>query len=56
MTGWCGNLNGPAFLIVGYGLGILHALIMADSVVDLVPVDMSINSMLVSMWDAVKNR
>ncbi|XP_043271784.1 putative fatty acyl-CoA reductase CG5065 [Venturia canescens] len=53
---WCGNMNGPGALFIGYGLGVMRTAYLLDYVVDLVPVDMTINSMIVSMWDVTENR
>lgn len=56
MRGWCGNLNGPGLLLAGTALGIVHVVLVAPTSSDFIPVDMSINSMLVTMRDAAKER
>ncbi|XP_071054447.1 putative fatty acyl-CoA reductase CG5065 [Onthophagus taurus] len=46
--GWVDNLNGPTGLMIGCGKGIIRSMLCnAQSVADLVPVDITINRMIV---------
>ena len=54
LKNWCNNLNGPTLVFTGVGLGIIHTGCYPDTPLDMVPVDMSINSIIVAMSDSIK--
>ena len=51
VAGWCGNFNGPVFIMLGAGLGALHAAYHFGRTIDFIPVDMSINMLIALTWD-----
>ncbi|KAK1128430.1 hypothetical protein K0M31_002896 [Melipona bicolor] len=56
--GWIGNKNGPVLVFGAIKAGFLHVLQCDDSKsnMDLIPVDMTVNSLLASIWDYVAHR
>ncbi|KOX76705.1 hypothetical protein WN51_11060 [Melipona quadrifasciata] len=56
--GWIGNKNGPVFLFEGIKAGFVHVVQCDGSEcnMDLIPVDMTVNSLLASIWDYVAHR
>ncbi|XP_049777360.1 fatty acyl-CoA reductase wat-like [Schistocerca cancellata] len=53
VRGWVNNLNGPAGVVAGVGLGVLRTLNNNGRLTaDLVPADMVINATIVAAWDA----
>uniref|UniRef100_T1ICH7 Fatty acyl-CoA reductase n=1 Tax=Rhodnius prolixus TaxID=13249 RepID=T1ICH7_RHOPR len=49
--GWIDNLNGPAGIICGVMTGVLRvSRCLEDSFLDFVPIDITINAMIVSAW------
>nr|XP_022901635.1 putative fatty acyl-CoA reductase CG5065 [Onthophagus taurus] len=56
MPGWVDNLNGPTGILVGAGKGIIRSMhCNPDYFADLVPVDVSVNRMLIVTKDFVAN-
>ncbi|KAK0163886.1 hypothetical protein PV328_002571 [Microctonus aethiopoides] len=53
---WCGNINGPAWALLGGGLGVLHTGYTVRNTMDLIPADMCTNALLAITWDILKNR
>ncbi|KOX74314.1 Fatty acyl-CoA reductase 1 [Melipona quadrifasciata] len=58
IPGWIGNKNGPVLLLGALKVGLVHVLQSdeSESYVDLIPVDMTVNSLLASIWDYVAHR
>lgn len=56
LQNWSGNTNGPVVFFLGFGLGLIHVILMNDEIVDLVPVDMTSNGLLAVIWDVAENR
>ena len=58
MPGWIGNKNGPILLFRAIRGGFMHVLQTDSSQnnMDLIPVDMTANSLLASIWDYVVYR
>lgn len=55
MKGWVDNFNGPTGLIAGGGTGVLRTLLAKrELVADLIPVDVTINVMIVAAWKIAK--
>lgn len=51
IPGWVDNLNGPTGILVGAGKGVIRTMhCNADLLADLVPVDVTINSLLIIAW------
>ncbi|XP_046422619.1 putative fatty acyl-CoA reductase CG5065 isoform X1 [Neodiprion fabricii] len=51
MPGWMDNFNGPVGLMIGGGKGVLKSVYgNPDLIVDFIPVDVAIKSLLVSAW------
>ncbi|XP_017764695.1 PREDICTED: fatty acyl-CoA reductase 1-like [Eufriesea mexicana] len=54
---WIGNKNGPVVLVMAVIEGYLHTLYWYENVnFDAIPADMTINSLLISIWDFVVYR
>ncbi|KAJ8919910.1 hypothetical protein NQ315_006439 [Exocentrus adspersus] len=52
LKGWVNNMYGPAGLELGTGLGIIRVLqIRGDLILNYVPADMVVNSIIASAWD-----
>ena len=51
VPGWLGNSFGPAYLFIGTGVGAIHVIHYTYEPMDLVPVDLSINSVIVACYD-----
>lgn len=51
LPGWVGNNNGPAYIFMGVGLGIVHSVYYKFVPMDLVPADYSINSLIAAVYD-----
>ncbi|XP_043507203.1 fatty acyl-CoA reductase wat-like [Frieseomelitta varia] len=58
IPGWIGNRNGPVVLFRALRGGFMHVLQCDENEcsMDLIPVDMVVNSLLASIWDYVVNR
>lgn len=51
IPGWVDNLNGPTGILMGAGKGVIRTMYCnADLLADIVPVDMTINSLLIYAW------
>lgn len=56
-AGWVENLNGPTGLLVGAGKGVIRSMhCQADYVADLMPVDVSINNIILVAWERGANQ
>lgn len=57
VRGWVNNLYGPLGLILAFGLGILHVYDgdIRDESVDMVPVDMVVNSLICATREVALN-
>ncbi|XP_001601438.3 fatty acyl-CoA reductase 1-like [Nasonia vitripennis] len=51
LAGWCGNTNGPVYLFLAVGLGVMRTGYYLDTPLDFIPVDMTINALLAVSWD-----
>ncbi|KAK0181960.1 hypothetical protein PV327_000137 [Microctonus hyperodae] len=56
IVGWCGNINGPATIFLGSGLGLIHSGYILNYPLDLVPSDMCSNALFAIIWDVLTNR
>ncbi|KAL1454361.1 hypothetical protein WDU94_010630 [Cyamophila willieti] len=57
VRGWIDNVYGPVGMMVGIGSGVLHThLVDLDNLVDMVPVDLVINAIIVAAWDVATNK
>ena len=58
IPGWIGNKNGPILLFRAVRAGVLHVtqFDFSKNNLDLIPVDMTANSLLASVWDYVVHR
>ena len=58
IPGWIGNKNGPVILFRALRGGFMHVLQCNENEcnMDLIPVDMTVNSLLASIWDYVVHR
>lgn len=57
VSGWVNNLNGPAGVVFGAGLGVLRTLQCdGNCIADIVPADMVINATLVAAWDVARKK
>ncbi|KAJ8982209.1 hypothetical protein NQ317_013511 [Molorchus minor] len=55
VRGWLNNIYGPTGVVLGAGLGLLRVLHFDEELeANFVPVDMCVNSMIVSAWDAAE--
>ncbi|KAK1132645.1 hypothetical protein K0M31_014030 [Melipona bicolor] len=56
--GWFGNKNGPVLFFRAIRAGLVHVIQSDDNEtnMDLIPVDMTVNSLLASIWDYVAHR
>ncbi|XP_066144787.1 putative fatty acyl-CoA reductase CG5065 [Euwallacea fornicatus] len=51
IPGWVDNLNGPTGIIVGAGKGLIRSMYCnSEYIADIVPVDISVNSLLLAAW------
>ncbi|KAJ8954206.1 hypothetical protein NQ318_005801 [Aromia moschata] len=51
IPGWVDNLNGPTGILIGAGKGVIRTMLCnIDYTADFVPVDISINSLLIVAW------
>uniref|UniRef100_T1ICI4 Fatty acyl-CoA reductase n=1 Tax=Rhodnius prolixus TaxID=13249 RepID=T1ICI4_RHOPR len=49
--GWIDNLNGPAGILCGMGAGVLRVFrCQPETFLDIVPIDIAVNAMIVSAW------
>ncbi|KAJ8982208.1 hypothetical protein NQ317_013510 [Molorchus minor] len=56
VRGWTNNIYGPTGVVLGAGLGFLRVLHCDEECeANFVPVDMCVNSMIVSAWDAAES-
>lgn len=56
IPGWIDNIYGPTGVVVGVGAGLMRVMLAdPETVSDLVPVDLVVNSMLAAAWDRAKN-
>lgn len=56
IPGWVDNLNGPMALCVGVSKGLIHtALADENSVMDMVPVDIAVNGIVLAVYDTLTN-
>ncbi|KAK7595543.1 hypothetical protein V9T40_013368 [Parthenolecanium corni] len=57
LRGWVNNMYGPLGLLLGFGLGILHIYEgdLRDETVDMVPVDMVVNSLICATKEVALN-
>ncbi|KAK7595553.1 hypothetical protein V9T40_013378 [Parthenolecanium corni] len=57
LRGWINNLYGPLGLLLGFGLGILHIYDgdLRDETVDMVPVDLVVNSLICATKEVALN-
>ncbi|XP_052127246.1 fatty acyl-CoA reductase 1-like [Frankliniella occidentalis] len=56
MPGWVDNLNGPMALCVGVSKGLIHtALADENSVMDMVPVDIAVNGIILAVYETMRN-
>ncbi|KAK3916042.1 Putative fatty acyl-CoA reductase [Frankliniella fusca] len=54
MPGWVDNLNGPMALCVGVSKGLIHtALADENSVMDMVPVDIAVNGIILAIYETM---
>lgn len=57
VRGWTDNMNGPLGLQIAITMGLLHCILQdKDLVLDMVPVDYTINCILACAWDATNNK
>uniref|UniRef100_A0AAR5Q7C2 Fatty acyl-CoA reductase n=2 Tax=Dendroctonus ponderosae TaxID=77166 RepID=A0AAR5Q7C2_DENPD len=51
LPGWVDNLNGPTGILIGAGKGVIRTMhCNADFIADVVPVDVSVNSLMLIAW------
>lgn len=51
LPGWVDNLNGPTGILVGAGKGVIRTMhCNSEFIADVVPVDVSVNSMILIAW------
>lgn len=51
IPGWVDNLNGPTGILVGAGKGVIRSMhCNSEYIADVVPVDVSVNSLLLAAW------
>lgn len=51
IPGWVDNLNGPTGILIGAGKGVIRTMLCNTELnADIVPVDVTINSMLIVAW------
>lgn len=56
VIGWIDNLYGPTGVVAGVGTGVLRTLhCNRDIVANIVPVDTTVNALIVSAWDVAEN-
>nr|XP_012144978.1 PREDICTED: fatty acyl-CoA reductase 1-like isoform X4 [Megachile rotundata] len=52
VPGWISSRTGVSGLLLLYGMGIVHSLpVRSDTIIDFVPIDMTVNCLLASIWD-----
>ncbi|XP_014210111.1 fatty acyl-CoA reductase 1-like [Copidosoma floridanum] len=51
LRGWIGNNNGPAYVFLGTGLGLIHTSYYLNTPMDMIPVDFSINALIAATYD-----
>lgn len=55
MPGWVDNLNGPMAMCVGVSKGLIHtALADENSVMDMVPVDIAVNGIVLAVYETLR--
>ncbi|KAM3955185.1 fatty acyl-CoA reductase wat [Aphomia sociella] len=56
VRGWTDSVYGPTGIIIGTGTGVLRTMYMdLNKVADMVPVDLTVNALLVSAWYTAKH-
>ncbi|KAK7794668.1 hypothetical protein R5R35_003786 [Gryllus longicercus] len=56
VPGWINNINGPAGVIIGSGLGLLRTLHIDTEISDLIPADLVTNTICAAAWRTANSR
>lgn len=52
LPGWVNNMYGPIGIIIGTGLGIIHAIyVKMNLITDVVPIDLTANCIIAASWN-----